>query len=188
MASADDVKAQTGFTIGGVSPVGHINELNIIIDRTLERFQIVYAAAGHPNAVRQAVREAGGVLRRAVRGEEEPPRFCTRMRHAGAEGACSFTTRRRAAREEARADFALERCLLLAKPSSSTRRRNHSSVRRRPPAHLPSRRELACTTRKMRESPCACGELKRGRRLDLVVVAANLDVRRLRREGGVGVG
>ena len=51
MASADDVKAQTGFTIGGVSPVGHINELNIIIDRTLERFQIVYAAAGHPNSI-----------------------------------------------------------------------------------------------------------------------------------------
>ena len=51
MASADEVKAQTGFTIGGVSPVGHINELNIIIDRTLERFQIVYAAAGHPNSI-----------------------------------------------------------------------------------------------------------------------------------------
>ena len=51
MASADDVKAQTGFTIGGVSPVGHINELNIIIDKTLERFQIVYAAAGHPNSI-----------------------------------------------------------------------------------------------------------------------------------------
>ena len=31
MASADEVKAQTGFTIGGVSPVGHINDLNIII-------------------------------------------------------------------------------------------------------------------------------------------------------------
>ena len=43
MASADDVKAQTGFTIGGVSPVGHINNLDIIIDKTLERFQIVYA-------------------------------------------------------------------------------------------------------------------------------------------------
>ena len=51
MASADDVKAQTGFTIGGVSPVGHLNDLNIIIDRTLERFQIVYAAAGHPNSI-----------------------------------------------------------------------------------------------------------------------------------------
>ena len=51
MASADDVKAQTGFTIGGVSPVGHINNLDIIIDKTLERFQIVYAAAGHPNSI-----------------------------------------------------------------------------------------------------------------------------------------
>ncbi len=51
MASADEVKAQTGFTIGGVSPVGHINDLNIIIDKSLEGFQIVYAAAGHPNSI-----------------------------------------------------------------------------------------------------------------------------------------
>ena len=51
MASADEVKAQTGFTIGGVSPLGHINDLNIIIDKSLERFQIVYAAAGHPNSI-----------------------------------------------------------------------------------------------------------------------------------------
>ena len=51
MANAEDVKAQTGFTIGGVSPVGHINNLDIIIDKTLERFQIVYAAAGHPNSI-----------------------------------------------------------------------------------------------------------------------------------------
>ena len=51
MASADEVKAQTGFTIGGVSPVGHINNLDIIIDKTLGRFQIVYAAAGHPNSI-----------------------------------------------------------------------------------------------------------------------------------------
>ena len=51
MASADEVKAQTGFTIGGVSPVGHINDLNLIIDKTLERFKVVYAAAGHPNSI-----------------------------------------------------------------------------------------------------------------------------------------
>ena len=51
MASADEVKAQTGFTIGGVSPLGHVNDLNIIIDKSLERFQIVYAAAGHPNSI-----------------------------------------------------------------------------------------------------------------------------------------
>ena len=51
MANANDVKAQTGFTIGGVSPVGHINSLGIIIDETLERFQTVFAAAGHPNSI-----------------------------------------------------------------------------------------------------------------------------------------
>ena len=51
MANANDVKAQTGFTIGGVSPVGHINDLEILIDKTLERFQTVYAAAGHPNSI-----------------------------------------------------------------------------------------------------------------------------------------
>ena len=51
MASADEVKKITGFTIGGVSPVGHLNDLKIIIDKTLERFQIVYAAAGHPNSI-----------------------------------------------------------------------------------------------------------------------------------------
>ena len=51
MASADEVKDITGYTIGGVSPVGHINDLDIIIDKTLGRFQIVYAAAGHPNSI-----------------------------------------------------------------------------------------------------------------------------------------
>ena len=51
MASADDVKAQTGFTIGGVSPVGHISNLSIIIDKSLDRFQKVFAAAGHPNSI-----------------------------------------------------------------------------------------------------------------------------------------
>ena len=51
MASADEVKNVTGFTIGGVSPVGHLNKLNIYIDNSLERFEILYAAAGHPNCV-----------------------------------------------------------------------------------------------------------------------------------------
>ena len=51
MANAEQVKAQTGFTIGGVSPVGHINSLSIIIDETLGRFQTVFAAAGHPNSI-----------------------------------------------------------------------------------------------------------------------------------------
>ena len=51
MASADDVKNVTGFTIGGVSPIGHLNETNILIDNSLERFNYLFAAAGHPNCV-----------------------------------------------------------------------------------------------------------------------------------------
>ena len=51
MAKPDDVKKITGYTIGGVSPVGHINKIKIYIDNNLERFKIVFAAAGHPNCV-----------------------------------------------------------------------------------------------------------------------------------------
>jgi len=51
MASPEDVKAQTGYTIGGVSPVGHINKVEIFIDKSLERFKKIFAAAGHPNCV-----------------------------------------------------------------------------------------------------------------------------------------
>ena len=51
MASADEVKEVTGFTIGGVSPIGHLNKVNIYIDKSLERFSALYAAAGHPNCV-----------------------------------------------------------------------------------------------------------------------------------------
>ena len=51
MASPDEVKDQTGYTIGGVSPVGHSNKVEILIDNSLERFIDLYAAAGHPNCV-----------------------------------------------------------------------------------------------------------------------------------------
>ncbi|MDA8918873.1 YbaK/EbsC family protein [Candidatus Pelagibacter sp.] len=51
MASPEDVKTQTGYTIGGVSPVGHLNKIEIFIDKSLERFNDLYAAAGHPNCV-----------------------------------------------------------------------------------------------------------------------------------------
>ena len=51
MASADEVKDITGFTIGGVSPIGHLKKINIYIDNSLERFDNLYAAAGHPNCV-----------------------------------------------------------------------------------------------------------------------------------------
>ena len=51
MASPDDVKEQTGYTIGGVSPIGHINSLQILVDSSLNRFKHLYAAAGHPNCI-----------------------------------------------------------------------------------------------------------------------------------------
>ena len=51
MANPEDVKSQTGYTIGGVSPIGHLKQIDIIIDNTLERFNELFAAAGHPNCV-----------------------------------------------------------------------------------------------------------------------------------------
>ena len=51
MANAESVKEHTGFTIGGVSPVGLIKSIEIMIDKELNRFQDIYAAAGHPNAI-----------------------------------------------------------------------------------------------------------------------------------------
>ena len=51
MASAVDVKNITGYTIGGVSPIGHLNKIEIFIDNSLERFTSLFAAAGHPNCV-----------------------------------------------------------------------------------------------------------------------------------------
>jgi Cys-tRNA(Pro) deacylase len=51
MATPEEVKTQTGYTIGGVSPVGHLNLVKILIDNSLERFNDLYAAAGHPNCV-----------------------------------------------------------------------------------------------------------------------------------------
>ena len=51
MASPEDVKIHTGYTIGGVSPIGHLNNSKILIDGSLERFNTIYAAAGHPNCV-----------------------------------------------------------------------------------------------------------------------------------------
>ena len=51
MATPEDVKTQTGYTIGGVSPIGHLEDIEIIIDNSLERFNELFAAAGHPNCV-----------------------------------------------------------------------------------------------------------------------------------------
>ncbi len=52
-ADADFVKASTGFTIGGVSPVAHVSTPVTLIDRELFRFDVIWAAAGHPKGVFQ---------------------------------------------------------------------------------------------------------------------------------------
>ncbi len=51
MASVDAVKNITGYTIGGVSPIGHLNKIDVLIDNSLERFNFLFAAAGHPNCI-----------------------------------------------------------------------------------------------------------------------------------------
>ncbi len=50
-ANAEFVKARTGFTIGGVSPLGHVEPPVVLLDEELGRFDVIWAAAGHPNAV-----------------------------------------------------------------------------------------------------------------------------------------
>jgi prolyl-tRNA editing enzyme YbaK/EbsC (Cys-tRNA(Pro) deacylase) len=50
-ADADFVRAETGFAIGGVAPVGHARPLPTAIDASLGRFAALYAAAGHPHCV-----------------------------------------------------------------------------------------------------------------------------------------
>jgi prolyl-tRNA editing enzyme YbaK/EbsC (Cys-tRNA(Pro) deacylase) len=52
-ADADFVKALTGFSIGGVSPVAHLNPPVTLLDQDLWRFAVVWAAAGHPHGVFQ---------------------------------------------------------------------------------------------------------------------------------------
>lgn len=50
-ADAEFVKARTGFSIGGVAPVGHATPPVVLVDRELFRFGEIWAAAGHPNGV-----------------------------------------------------------------------------------------------------------------------------------------
>jgi len=48
---ADYVKEQSGFTIGGVAPIGWVSPATILIDQALNDYDVVWAAAGHPHAV-----------------------------------------------------------------------------------------------------------------------------------------
>ncbi|GLS87830.1 aminoacyl-tRNA deacylase [Cypionkella aquatica] len=50
-ADATQVRAVTGFAIGGVSPLGHLNPLPLWIDPTLLRYEVVWAAAGTPRHI-----------------------------------------------------------------------------------------------------------------------------------------
>jgi prolyl-tRNA editing enzyme YbaK/EbsC (Cys-tRNA(Pro) deacylase) len=50
-ADADQVRAGTGFAIGGVAPVAHPNPLPVLVDPSLGRFERLFAAAGHPHCV-----------------------------------------------------------------------------------------------------------------------------------------
>jgi len=64
---ADAVKAVTGFSIGGVAPIGSATVLPMVIDHSLKRFETVYAAAGHPHCVFPATvnelkRMTGGIV------------------------------------------------------------------------------------------------------------------------------
>ena len=48
---ADYVKEKSGFSIGGVAPIGWISPATIIIDQALNDYDVVWAASGHPHAV-----------------------------------------------------------------------------------------------------------------------------------------
>ncbi|WP_051298298.1 YbaK/EbsC family protein [Arthrobacter castelli] len=64
-ASADVVRASTGQPIGGVAPLGHPSPVRTFVDRALEQYPRIWAAAGHPNTVfdtnyQQLLRLTGG--------------------------------------------------------------------------------------------------------------------------------
>ena len=48
---ADYVKEQSGFSIGGVAPIGWVSPATILIDQALNDYEVIWAAAGHPHAV-----------------------------------------------------------------------------------------------------------------------------------------
>jgi prolyl-tRNA editing enzyme YbaK/EbsC (Cys-tRNA(Pro) deacylase) len=78
MADPEFVKEHTGQSIGGVAPVGHPRPIRTLVDRDLETYPVLWAAAGHPKAVfpttfAELVTLTGGVAAN-VSGEEENPR------------------------------------------------------------------------------------------------------------------
>ena len=78
MADADQVKSQTGFSIGGVSPVAHLNKIKILIDSSFSRYESVYAAAGHPNSIfkinyKQLIKLTEGIEEDIILWENQKP-------------------------------------------------------------------------------------------------------------------
>ena len=78
IADADRVREETGFSIGGVPPVGHKKRLSTWIDESLGRFETVYAAAGHHQTVfgiafKSLVRVTDGTVADLVESDAGPP-------------------------------------------------------------------------------------------------------------------
>jgi prolyl-tRNA editing enzyme YbaK/EbsC (Cys-tRNA(Pro) deacylase) len=65
-ADADFVKLKTGFSIGGVAPVAHYTTPVALLDQELFRFETIWAAAGHPNALFEVSPQALQLLTEAL--------------------------------------------------------------------------------------------------------------------------
>jgi prolyl-tRNA editing enzyme YbaK/EbsC (Cys-tRNA(Pro) deacylase) len=90
---AAEVKGITGFTIGGVAPIGLAHTLPIVIDRSLKRFEKVYAAAGHPSCVFATTpaslgRMTAGIISASIAVPDNPDEATL----VGMKGSRTFTT------------------------------------------------------------------------------------------------
>jgi prolyl-tRNA editing enzyme YbaK/EbsC (Cys-tRNA(Pro) deacylase) len=77
-ADAEEVRAATGYAIGGTPPFGHARELPVLVDRNLTSFQEVWAAAGTPRHVfaitpADLLRATGGRVADVIVLEGGPP-------------------------------------------------------------------------------------------------------------------
>ena len=77
-ADAGEVRAATGYAIGGTPPFGHARHLPVLVDRHLTGFDVVWAAAGTPRHVfpitpGDLVKATGGEVADVTLGEEGPP-------------------------------------------------------------------------------------------------------------------
>jgi Cys-tRNA(Pro) deacylase len=75
-ADADFVRAESGYSIGGVPPFGHANKLPVFIDQDLLDYEIIWAAAGKPNVVfplspNELETASGGSVRRIDDGAQQ---------------------------------------------------------------------------------------------------------------------